>query len=171
MGMIELAHLDVEVDEFFWEDLVRRYAIEEQHEGDFIAEEFMEIPGADSTGVEDHALADALDLIKFQFRTMFKEQLIKKYRTGNEFQRHGDADAVFELCFRAAEGIAMKSMGSSVYSVNLMIRIEIYFWVVLQVMRNKRGEFMDKKHEGANVRMGQNLDLLDIDFSAMIQDD
>ena len=167
MGMIKLSQLDTEVDEVFWEDLIRRFAVEEQHEGDFIAEKFMEIPGADSTGVENHALADALDLIKFQFRKMFKNTLVEKYRTGSEFQRSGDADTVFELSFREAEAIAMKSEGSSAYSVSLMIRIEIFFWVVVQVMRRERGEHMDSRSRGVDVRLGENVDLLDIDFSSI----
>lgn len=167
MGVIQLTQLNIEVEDLFWEDLVRRFAIEEQHEGDFIAEEFMEIPGADSTGVEDHALADALDLIKFQFRRKFKDALVEKYRTGSEFQKAGDADAIFELSFRAAEGIAMRSMDSANYSVNLMIRIEIFFWVVLQVVRHERGEHMDGRNQGVDVRMGSNVDLLEIDFSSI----
>jgi hypothetical protein len=168
MGTIQLSQLNVEVDAFLWEDLVRRFAVEEHHDGNFIAEKFMEIPGADSKGVEDHALADALDLIKFQFRGKFKNSLVEKYRTGSEFQAAGDADAIFELSFRAAEGVAMRSMDSSAYSVNLMIRIEIFFWVTLQVMRRERGEYMDVRHQGVDVRLGGNTDLLEIDFSSIV---
>lgn len=168
MGTIKLSQLGVEVDELFWEDLTRRFAIEEQHEGEFTAEKFMEIPGAFSQGADNHALADALDLIKFQFRRRFKETLVKKYRTGSEFQKSGEADAIFELCFRTAEGIAMKSMDSSDYSVGLMIRIEIYFWVTLQVMRREHGEYMDTRHQGVDVRLGSNTDLLEIDFSSIV---
>lgn len=167
MGTIQLTQLNIEVDDLFWEDLIRRFAVEEQHEGDFIAEKFTEISGADSEGVDDHALADALDLIKFTFRKKFKDALVEKYRTGSEFQSDGDADAIFELSFRAAEGIAMKSMDSAVYSVSLMMRIEIFFWVILQVMRRERGEHMDSRHRGVDVRLGSNSDLLEIDFSSI----
>jgi len=166
--MIQLSQLNTEVEEIFWEDLVRRFAVEEQHEGNLVAEAFTSLAGADSKGVEDHALADALDLVKFQFRGKFKQALVEKYRTGSEFQSSGDADAIFELSFRAAEGIAMRSLDSSAYSVHLMVRVEIYFWVILQVMRKKRGEHMDGLHRGVDVRLGSNTDLLEIDFSSII---
>ncbi len=169
MSKINLPDLDVKVDPFFWDDLVRRFAVERQHEEFFIARQFMEIPGADSTFVEDQALSDCLDLIRFQFRSKFKKALIEKYRTGNEFQRQGDADAVFELSFRAAESIAVKTLNSTAYTVQLMMRIEIYFWVILQVMRHERGEHMDAVHKGANARMGDSIDLLDIGFSSILE--
>jgi hypothetical protein len=164
---IQLTLLNVEVDAVLWEDLVRRFAVEEHHKDNFVAQDFMAIPGADSTGVEDHALADALDLIKFRLRHRFQIALIEKYRTGSEFQADGDAEAIFELAFRAAEGISMRTMDSADYSVTLMVRIEIFFWVILQVMRRERGEYMDVRHRGADVRLGVNSDLLEIDFSSI----
>lgn len=168
MPKIQLSHLNVDVDEFLWEDLVRRFAVEEQHDGELVADSFGGLSGTESSGLQDHALADALDMLKFGFRSKFRQALIEKYRTGSEFQKDGDADAVFELSFRAAEAIAMRSLGSSIYSSMLMVRVEIFFWTILQVMRIERGEYVDRKHQGVDTRLGSNTDLLEIDFSSIV---
>ncbi len=166
MANINLPILELDVDADQWDSLIRQFAIENQYNGSFVAKDFVELTATLQTDEPDAALTDALDLIKFTSRKYFADALKKKYRIGSEFADDHDARDIFDKAFITAEAAAMASLEYNHYSFDTLIYIELFYWVTLQVLRIDRGEFVDRKSQGNQVRLGGNLDLAGQGFAA-----
>lgn len=163
MSSVILPVLGIEVKEEIWDSLVRQFSIEDQYEGGFLAPDFLVLT-AQSKGNKDQALHDTVDYVKYAMRKDFAFALKKKYRIGTEFSKDADATEIFDKVFLTAEAAAMASLSSSTYSFDTLIYLEVFYWVTLQSLRIDRGEYVDRKHQGSEVRLGQHDDLLDDSF-------
>jgi len=167
VGNINLPILDLDVDADNWDSLIRQFAIENQYEGYFVAKDFVELTATLQTDAPDAALTDSLDLIKFSARKRFADALKKKYRIGSEFADDHDANDIFDKAFITAEAAAMASLEYNHYTFDTLIYIELFYWVTLQVLRLDRGEYVDRKSQGNQVRLGANLDLAGDGFASL----
>lgn len=160
MASISLPLIGLEVDPDLWDSLIRQFSVENQYEGYFIAKDFLELTAHSQSEDPDTAITDSLDLIKFSARRRFANALMKKYRIGSEFADDDDADVIFDQVFVSAEATAMGSLHSSNYSIDTLIYVELFYWVMLQLLRIDRGEYVDRKSQGNQARLGANIDLI-----------
>ena len=167
MAKISLPLVALSTDPETWDSLIRQFAVEEQHDGSFLATGFLEMTVHHDEGAHEMPLTDALDFIRFSSRRRFAEALQEKYRIGTEFSSDPDADHVFNKVFVSAEATAMGTLGSEEYSVKMLVLIEIYYWVTLQLLRMDRGEYMDRKSRGNQARLGDSLDLAGEHYEAL----
>lgn len=159
MAKISLPLIGLEVEPELWDSLIRQFSVEEQYEGSFLAKDFLELTAHSQDKNPDTAITDSLDLIKFSSRRRFAAALLKKYRIGSEFSEEEDADVIFDQAFVSAEATAMGSLNSSAYTFDTLIYVELFYWVMLQLLRMDRGEYIDRKNQGNQVRLGANMDL------------
>lgn len=167
MTSIVLPTLDLECSSDFWDDLVRKFSIENQYNDHLLTKDFLEMTASPHITVGNPALEDTLDFLKFHNRQLFAAALRKKYRQGNEFADDQDADTVFDKVYITAEAVAMGVLKTNTYTVDMLICIEIYYWVVLQLLRKERGERMDGPNRGNQARLGDSLDLAGDQFLAI----
>lgn len=167
MASIVLPTLNLECSAEFWDDLVRKFSIENQYEDHLIAKDFLEMTASPGITVGNPALEDTLDFLKFRNRQLFAAALRKKYRQGMEFADDPDAATVFDKVYKTAEAVAMGVLKTQDYSIDMLICIEIYYWVVLQLLRKERGERMDGPNRGNQARLGDSLDLAGDEFLAI----
>jgi hypothetical protein len=159
VAKISLPLIGLEVEPELWDSLIRQFSVEEQYEGSFIAKDFLELTTHSQDQNPDTAITDSLDLIKFASRRRFADALLKKYRIGSEFADNDDANVIFDQVFVSAEATAMGSLSSSAYTFDTLIYVELFYWVMLQLLRIDRGEYIDRKNQGNQVRLGANMDL------------
>lgn len=162
MSKIYFPEVQIQIDSDVWDDLIRQFSVENQYEGFFLAKDFLELtvshPSIPSNSA-DAALLDNIDFIQFSVRQSFSSALRKKYRIGSEFARSNDAQDVFDKIFLDAEHFARNTLNGSDYTFDTLIYIEIFYWSILQALRAARGEYLDRRSQGNQVRLGESLDL------------
>lgn len=164
---ISLPVLGIEATEEEWNDLVRKFSIENQYEGHLLANNFLELTASNQMNDVAPPLADTLDFIRFRARQLFAGELRKKYRQGSEFADDEDAATVFDKIFISAEAVAMRILKNSTYTIDTLFCVEVYYWVSLQLLRKERGERMDGPNRGNQARLGDSLDLVGDEFLAL----
>lgn len=145
--VIQLDVLEIKCTDAKWDALVRQYAVEDRNQEYFLIASFPEL----ATRIrpdESPAMQDALDIILYKAVERFKIALWKKYRIGEEFSDDSDHDLIWNKIFITARSAARQDKTG-------YIGIEIYYWVVLQLVREVRGEYLDKVYQGAETRLGQ----------------
>lgn len=170
MAKISLPLIGLEVDPDTWDSLIRQFSVENQYEGYFLAKDFLELTVHSQAEDPDTAITDSLDLIKFSARRKFANALQQKYRIGSEFSDDPDAAEIFDKVFVSDEATAMGSLHSSHYTIDTLIYLELFYWVMLQLLRIDRGEYIDRKSQGNQVRLGQNIDLVGDGFERLASD-
>ena len=167
MATIILPALDLQATEEEWSDLVRKFSIEGQYEGYLLMKDFLELTVTHSMTEQTAPLADTFDLIRFRTRQKFAAALRQKYRQGSEFADDEDAQTIFDKVFVSAESVAMNLLKSNIYTVDMLAYIEVYYWVVLQLLRKSRGERLDGPNRGNQARLGDSIDLVGDEFLSL----
>lgn len=167
MAKISLPLIGLTVEPELWDSLIRQFSIENQYESGFLARDFLEMTAEAPRDSAEMALTDTLDFIKFETRRRLATALQEKYRIGTEFADEPDAEEIFDKAFVSAEAAAMKVLRDNTYTLNTLIYVEVFYWVMLQLLRMDRGEYVDRKYQGNQARMGSNLDLAGEQFAAI----
>lgn len=158
--LIHLDVLDIECPDAKWDNLIRQYAIEDHNDGEFIISAFPELSARPRVH-KSPAMEDALGVITHKSLKSFGEELWKKYRIGEEFKDDADHDLIWNKIYATAKSAASADRSG-------FIGVEIYYWVVLQLVREARGEYIDKVYQGASTRLGQYGGLRDLPDTIML---
>ena len=167
MTKVVLENLSLTVDESEFGALVSKFALENQYEGSFLASDFPELVVRFPAQATDSHLTDAIDFIHFVSRHKLARALQAKYRIGNEFSEESKVEELYHKIFVTAENVAMANLGEGHYSLDLLVAVELYYWVILQCLRKARGERIDVRYRGNQERLGKNLDLASEELAAL----
>lgn len=149
---IEFEGLDIECTDHEWDSRLRQFAIENHYDGEFLAQRYPELL-VELPEDPDSAVADTLAFIRHRALQKLEKELHMKYRLGGEeFAGDDDYVRIWGVVFATALSAAEAEGGG-------VVGIEMYYWTILQILRERRGLFTDRLYHGAESRMGQYKDL------------